>query len=100
MKAPNHQRVDMLCEALGVAAGKLEKPIDRVEVVGGKVLVWAGTARMTLSCAYHNGPPPTTFGGGRWQASVLKIEDEREVTRAVPSFWARTFGARAGRTAR
>jgi hypothetical protein len=69
MMAPHFERARMLQIAIEAACHELDEPIDRIEVTGRRVLVWAGAKQVALSYSYANAydragiPMP---GSGNW----------------------------------
>jgi hypothetical protein len=79
VKAPEHERMELLSVAIERATFALNAPIDRIEVTSTHVSCWAGPKKVTLSYAYAQGgelDPATgrfmpTPGSGTWQVSVI-----------------------------
>jgi hypothetical protein len=88
MKAPEHERVDLLYEVIRRATFELNAPIDRIEVIGNvkRVDCWAGSRQVSLAVDYAQGgqyefdgrdDPPTlgrfrpTVGSGSWYVWVV-----------------------------
>ncbi len=73
MMAPHFERARMLQAAIQTAVYELNDPIDRIEVIGGKVLAWAGNKCVVMRYGYENAygadgsPMP---GSGSWQVTV------------------------------
>ena len=61
MKAPEHERLDLLFEVIRRASDELKAPIDRIEVVGyeKRVDCWAGSRQVSFAVAYAQ--------GGQWE---------------------------------
>jgi hypothetical protein len=87
MKAPEHERVDLLYEVIRRATFELNAPIDRIEVIGNaeRVDCWAGSRQVSLAVDYaqggqwefEDGSRPTlgrfqpTVGSGSWYVWVV-----------------------------
>ena len=73
MMAPKYERARMLDAAIQTAVHELDEPIDKIEVVGGRVVAWAGSKSVTMRYGYAGGrdeagiPMP---GSGHWEAVV------------------------------
>ena len=78
MKAPHHEREDLLCTAIHRATEELIAPIDRIEVTAKRVHCWAGSRQVSFSYAYAQGgrvdsdgrfqPSP---GSGSWDLALV-----------------------------
>jgi hypothetical protein len=73
MMAPKYERGRMLEQALQLAIYELADPIDRIEVIGGQVVAWAGGRRLKMSFGYEasygeRGEPMP--GSGTWRVWV------------------------------
>ena len=88
MKAPEHERADLLHAVIRCATDELKAPIDCIEVIGGaeRVDCWAGSRQVSLAVTYAQGgqwesegrdEPPTlgrfqpTAGSGSWNVWVV-----------------------------
>ncbi|MDR3462327.1 MAG: hypothetical protein P4L76_08440 [Beijerinckiaceae bacterium] len=78
MRAPHHERRAMLDVAIHRATEELNAPIDRVEVVAGHVLCWAGSKMVTLLYDYAQGGSHDDsgrfiphVGTGWWRVEVV-----------------------------
>lgn len=87
MRAPKHEREAMLGVAIQRATGELNAPIDRVEVVAGNVLCWAGSKRVTLSYQYAQGESCDEHGkfvphvgSGSWEVQVVADATSKKPT--------------------
>jgi hypothetical protein len=96
MMAPKYQRASVLHNAIESACAELEEPIDKIEVIAGDVLFWAGSQRVRVTYHYmqtydSNGAPAP--GSGTWAMSVGKVVSNAapmrrvvSVVKALPSF--------------
>jgi len=69
MMAPHFERARMLAVALQTASMELADPIDRIEVIGARVLVWAGKTCLAMTYYYadiYNPRGEPLLGGGSW----------------------------------
>jgi hypothetical protein len=92
MMHPKYERVRMLDAAISAGVERFDRPIDRIEVRGGKVIVSAGGERLVLSYHYndsYDAQGNVLLGGGQW--SVMPARDEAE---GEGGFWKRLFGGR------
>ena len=77
MMDPKYERLRMLGEAMSAGAEHFNRPIDRIEVKGGKVIVSAGGGRLVLSYHYadsYDAQGNVLLGSGNW--SVMPSQDE------------------------
>lgn len=79
MKAPEHERMELLGVAIQHATRELKAPIDRIDVTDRHVTCWASSRRVVLAYAYAQGgqhdPATGRFtplpGSGAWQVVVV-----------------------------
>ena len=95
MMHPKYERGRMLDTAVGAAMHELDDPIDRIEIRGGKVHVWAGSRHVVLNYGYDNAysdDGSVMPGSGRWWAR-LEGGDRDDTGRTQPtSLWRRLLG--------
>ena len=95
MKAPEHERADLLHEVIRRATDELKVPIDRIEVIrdAERVDCWAGSRQVSFAVDYAQGgqwesegrdDPPTlgrfqpTAGSGSWNVWVVPRPQARQ----------------------
>ena len=79
MMHPKYERGRMLSAAIDAAMHELDDPIDRIEVRGGKVRIWAGSGRLALNYGYDNayGADGSAMpGSGCWWAAPIEWSEE------------------------
>ena len=94
--APKYERARVLHNAIESVCAELGEPIDKIEVIGGDVLFWAGGQRVRVTYHYmqtydSRGVPAP--GSGTWTMSVGKVVYNPalmrrviSVVRALPGF--------------
>jgi hypothetical protein len=108
MKAPEHERAELLGEVVRRATYELNAPIDRIEVIGDaeRVDCWAGSRQVSLAVDYAQGgqyefdgrdDQPTlgrfrpTVGSGSWNVWVVPRPEAPQgvIARILARFWKR-----------
>jgi hypothetical protein len=94
MRPPEFERAALLHKVIGHATHELKAPIERIEVVGGRVDCWSKSRQVSLAFSYENGgyyeneghgsEGPTlgtfhiTVGSGSWSVWVVTKPEARK----------------------
>lgn len=93
MKAPNHERAELLREAITVASDAMDAPINRIKVTSRYVRCWSKAGLVILEYGYSQGgitdPVSGSFhaspGSGTWW---VRLADDGPKRSFFAQLWA------------